>query len=84
MKLDQNPFPAHIHMLELNNPKVLIQPNQAESTKRNNVIIGEERSELSKPSQEVLVKKSSELSLKNLTLVRQEQKKGARSAKTNC
>jgi len=84
MKVDQNLFPVHTHMLELNNPKVLIQPNQAESTKRKNVIIGEERSELSKPSQEVLVKKSSELSLKNLTLVRQEQKKGARSAKTNC
>ena len=50
MKVDQNPFPSHTHMLELNNPKVLIQPNQAESTKRKNVIIGEERSELSKHS----------------------------------
>jgi len=33
MKVDQNPFPAHTHMLELNNPKVLIRPNQAESAK---------------------------------------------------
>ena len=68
MKVDQNPFPAHTHMLELNNPKVLIRPNQAKSTKEKNVIIGEEISELSKPSQEIPVKKSSKLSLKNLTL----------------
>ena len=32
MKVDQNPFPAHTHVLELSNPKVLIRPNQAEST----------------------------------------------------
>ena len=68
IKVDQNPFSAHTHMLELNNPKVLIRPNQAKSTKEKNVIIGEEISELSKPSQEIPVKKSSKLSLKNLTL----------------
>jgi len=34
MKVDKNPFPAHTHMLELNNPKVLIRPNQAESAKK--------------------------------------------------
>jgi len=68
MKVDQNPFPAYTHMLELNNPKVLIRPNQTKSTKEKNVIIGEEISELSKPSQEIPVKKSSKLSLKNLTL----------------
>ena len=33
MKVDRNPFPAHTHVLELNNPKFLIQPNQAESAK---------------------------------------------------
>ena len=33
MKVDQNLFPAHTHVLELSNPKVLIRPNQAESTK---------------------------------------------------
>ena len=45
MQIDQNPFPMHTHVLELKNPKVLIRPNQAESTKGKNVIIGEERPE---------------------------------------
>ena len=35
----------HTHVLELKNPKVLIRPNQAESAKGKNVIIGEERPE---------------------------------------
>ena len=43
MQTDQNPFP--VHMLELNNPKVLVRPSQAESTKRKNVVIGDERHE---------------------------------------
>ena len=43
MQVDQNPFPMHI--LELNNPKVLIRPSQAESTKGKNVIIGNESPE---------------------------------------
>ena len=68
MKVDQNPFPAYTHMFELSNPKVLIRPNQAESAKGKNIIIGEERSELSKSRQEVPVKKLPEDSLKNLTL----------------
>ena len=68
MKLDQNPFPAHIHMLELNNPKVLIRPNQAESAKEKNIIVGEEKSELLKSCQEALAKKVPEDSLKNSTL----------------
>ena len=42
MQVDQNPFP--VYMLELNNPKVLIQPCQTESTKGNNVVISDERS----------------------------------------
>ena len=55
-------------MLELNNPKLLIRPNQAESAKGKNIIVGEERSELSKSRQEALVKKVPEDSLKNSTL----------------
>ena len=43
MQVDQNPFP--VHMLELNNPKVLVWPSQAESTKGKNVVIGDERPE---------------------------------------
>ena len=68
MKVDQNPFPAHTHVLELSNPKVLIRPNQAESTKGKNIIIGEERSEPSKSHQEAPAKKVPEDSLKNSTL----------------
>ena len=45
MQVDQNLFPMHTHVLELKNPKVLIRPNQAESTKGKNVVIGEERPE---------------------------------------
>ena len=45
MQVDQNPFPMHAHVLELKNPKVLIWPSQAESTKGKNVVIGEERLE---------------------------------------
>ena len=44
MQIDQNPFPMNTYVLELKNPKVLIQPNQVKSTKGKNVIIGEERS----------------------------------------
>ena len=43
MQIDQNHFP--VHMLELNNPKVLVRPSQAESTKGKNVVIGDERPE---------------------------------------
>ena len=43
MQIDQNPFP--VHMLELNNSKVLVRPSQAESTKGKNVVIGDERLE---------------------------------------
>ena len=82
MQVDQNPFPAHTHVLELSNPKVLIRPNQAESTKGKNIIIGEERSEPSKSHQETPAKKVSEDSLKNSALGGQEQKKNARSAQT--
>ena len=43
MQVDQNPFP--VHMLELNNPKVLVRLSQAKSTKGKNVVIGDERPE---------------------------------------
>ena len=82
MKVDQNPFAEHTHMLELNNPKVLIRPNQAESAKEKNIIVGEGRSELSKSHQEVPAKKIPEDSLKNSALGGQEKNKGAKSAKT--
>jgi len=51
MQIDQTPFP--VHMLELNNPKVLVRPSQAESTKGKNVVIGDERPE-KKLTQEIL------------------------------
>jgi len=69
-------------VLELGNPKVLIRPNQAESTKGKNIIIGEERSEPSKSHQEAPAKKVLEDSSKNSALGGQEQKKDARSAQS--
>jgi hypothetical protein len=41
MQVDQNPFP--VHNIELQNPKILIRPNQAESTEEKNAIIGEKK-----------------------------------------
>ena len=45
MQVDKAPFSVHtnIHTLELNNPKMLIRPEQAEGAKGKNVIIGEPR-----------------------------------------
>jgi hypothetical protein len=43
MKLDKDPFPVNMNMFELDGKKVLVWPSQAESTKGNGVIIGEER-----------------------------------------
>ena len=63
-----------MHTIKLQNPKVLIRPNQAESTKGKNVVIGEPRSEHKK--------KSLKASSKSSTLGGQDQKKGARSVKT--
>ena len=42
MQIDKAPFP--VHTLELNNPKVLIWPEQAERAKGKNVVIGDPRS----------------------------------------
>jgi len=41
MQIDKAPFP--VHTLELNNPKVLIWPKQAEGAKGKNVVIGDPR-----------------------------------------
>jgi hypothetical protein len=41
MQVDKTPFP--IHTLELNNPKVLLQPEQAEGAQGKNVVIGDPR-----------------------------------------
>jgi hypothetical protein len=42
MKLDKDPFPVNMNMVELDGKKVLIRPSQAESTKGEEVLIGEE------------------------------------------
>jgi hypothetical protein len=42
MKLDKDPFPANMNMVELDGKKVLVWLSQAESTKGKEVIIGEE------------------------------------------
>jgi hypothetical protein len=41
-KLDKDPFPMNMNMVELEG-KVPVRPSQAEMTKRMEVIIGEER-----------------------------------------
>jgi hypothetical protein len=43
MKLNKDPFPMNMNMVELEEKKVLIQPSQAETKKGKEVIIGEER-----------------------------------------
>jgi hypothetical protein len=43
MKLDKDPFPANMNMVELEGKKVLVRPSQAETTKGKEVIKGEER-----------------------------------------
>ena len=50
MQIDNSPF--SVHTVELHNHKVLIRPNQAESTKGKNVVIGEPKSEQKKKSLE--------------------------------
>jgi hypothetical protein len=58
MQIDWHPFP--INKLDLENPAVLIQPEQADTTEGKNVIIGESRSERDvklTPSCEVMMEK---------------------------
>jgi hypothetical protein len=42
MKLDKDPFPTNMNMVELDGKKVLVRPSQAKSTKGKEVIIGED------------------------------------------
>jgi hypothetical protein len=42
-KLDRDPFPVNMNMVELEGEKVLVRPSQDETTKGKEVIIGEER-----------------------------------------
>jgi hypothetical protein len=42
MKLDKDPFPVNVNMVELHRKKVMVWPSQAELTKGKEVIIGEE------------------------------------------
>ena len=70
MQVDQNPFPMYAHVLEFKNPKVLIRPSQAQSTKGKNVIIGEER-----PERNVLYCKTPRASTKTSTLGGQDKGK---------
>src|SRR6185312_518295 len=46
MQIDNNHFP--VHAVEIQNPKILIRPNQAKSTKGKNVVIDEQRFEQKK------------------------------------
>jgi hypothetical protein len=39
MKLDKDPFPTNMNMVELDGKKVLVWPSQADSTKGKDVII---------------------------------------------
>ena len=57
-----------MHIVDLQNPKVLIRPNQAESTKGKNVIIGEPRPKPMGQSKEIPEKGSPEASSKGSTL----------------
>ena len=41
MQVDKTPFP--VHTLELNNPKVLLRPEQAEGAQGKTVVIGDPR-----------------------------------------
>jgi hypothetical protein len=42
VKLDKDPFPVNMNMVELEGKKVLVQPSQAEMTRGKEVVIGEE------------------------------------------
>jgi hypothetical protein len=44
MQVDKQPFP--INTMELQQPKVLVRPHQAEATKGKNVMVGEARPDL--------------------------------------
>jgi hypothetical protein len=43
LKLNKDPFPMNMNIVELDGKKVLLRTSQAESTKGKEVVIGEER-----------------------------------------
>jgi hypothetical protein len=43
MKLDKDPFPTSMDVVELEGKKIMVLPSQAKSTKGKEVVIGEER-----------------------------------------
>jgi hypothetical protein len=44
MQVDKQPFP--VNTMELQQPKVLVRPHQAEATKGKNVTVGEDKPDL--------------------------------------
>jgi hypothetical protein len=42
MKLDKDPFPINMNIVELDGKKVMVRPSQVKSTKGKEVVIGEE------------------------------------------
>jgi hypothetical protein len=43
MKLNKDPFPINMDVVELEGKKIMVLPSQAELTKGKEVVIGEER-----------------------------------------
>jgi hypothetical protein len=43
MKLDNDPFPMIMNMVEVEGKKVLVRPSQVETSKGKEVVIGEEQ-----------------------------------------
>ncbi|TKC12036.1 hypothetical protein FA727_23640, partial [Robertmurraya kyonggiensis] len=58
MQVDETPFP--VNTMELQQPKVLVRPHQAESTKGKNVVIGEERPSSKESVREVTYEKTAD------------------------
>ena len=79
MQVDHDPFPVNAFMntIEIQNPKVLIWPDQAEKAKGKNVIIGEERHE-----KKMSLKVNPQVSTKASTLGDQGKRKETGASKT--
>ena len=65
-KLIKAPFPVHV--LECNNPTVLVGPEQAKSTSGKNVVIGEPRKDEKKDVCRQVAFKKDEMSKNKLTI----------------
>jgi hypothetical protein len=48
IKLDKDPFPTNMNMVELDGKKVLVRPSQAESTKGKEVTIEDDQAQKSR------------------------------------